>query len=75
MFVYQLIFNALELKNDKGTEYIISRKSKGINNSKLIELYGAFLPYLKYLRKIGIQFNRTHVVIELNNHVIKAVNV
>ena len=30
MSVYQPTFNVLELKNDKGTEYIISWNSKGI---------------------------------------------
>ena len=29
MFVYQPIFDAIELKNDKGTDYILSLKSKG----------------------------------------------
>ena len=47
MFVYQTIFNMLELKNDKCTEYIISRESKGIYNSKLIALQDAFLPNVK----------------------------
>ena len=37
----------LELKNDKGTEYIISWKSKGLNHSKLIALRGTFLPNVK----------------------------
>ena len=49
MFVYQPTFNVLELKNDRGTEYIISWKSNGIHNSKLIALYGAFLPNVKYI--------------------------
>ena len=30
MFVYQLKFSVLELKIDKGTEYIIGWKSKGL---------------------------------------------
>ena len=30
MFVYQLKFSVLELKMDKGTEYIIGWKSKGL---------------------------------------------
>ena len=30
MFAYQLKFNVLELKIDKGTEYIIGWKSKGL---------------------------------------------
>ena len=65
MFVYQLTFNMLELKKDKGTEYIISYKSKGVYNSKFIALHQAFLPKVKYFRnniKIGIQFNSTIIL-------------
>ena len=76
MFVYQLTFNVLELKNDKGTKYIISCKSIGIYNSKVIALHGAFLPNMKYFRnKIGIHFNSTPFVIEQNNCTTKIVNV
>ena len=32
----------LELQKDKVTEYFIGWKSKGVYNSKLIALYGAF---------------------------------
>ena len=39
MFVYQPIFNVLEPKIDKSTEYIIRLKSKGVYNSKLITLH------------------------------------
>ena len=31
-FVYQLTFNLLELKNDKGTDDVLSQKSKGVYN-------------------------------------------
>ena len=37
MFAYQPTFNVLELKIDKGTEYIIGWKSKGVYNSKLVD--------------------------------------
>ena len=43
MFVYQPKYNVLKLKTDKGTEYMISWKSTGIYNSKLIALHGGFL--------------------------------
>ena len=43
MFVYQPKYNVLKLKTDNGTEYMISWKSTGIYNSKLIALHGAFL--------------------------------
>ena len=55
MFVYQPTFNMLELKIDKGTEYIIGWKPKGVYNSKLIALHSAFLhKVMHYGDKIGI---------------------
>ena len=42
-FVYQPILDSLELRKDKGTEYIVSRKSKRLYNSKLKLLYTALL--------------------------------
>ena len=76
MFVYQPTFNVLGLKNDKSTEYSIKWKSEGIYNLKLIALHGAFLPNIKYFRKkIGIQFNSTHLVTELKNYATKIVNI
>ena len=36
MFVYQPTLNVLGLKIDKGTEYVIDWKSKGLYNSKRI---------------------------------------
>ena len=76
MFIYQPTFNVLELKEDKGTEYIIGWKSKGVYNSKFIALHVDFLPNVKYFRnKIGIQLNSTPLVIEQNNYATKIVNV
>ena len=47
MFVYQPTFNTLKYKN-MSTEYIISWKSKGIYNSKLIVFnYKFFIPNIK----------------------------
>ena len=66
----------MKLRNDKGTEYIISWISKGLYNSKLIALNGAFLPNVNYFRdNIGIQFNNTPLVIEQNNYTTRIVNV
>ena len=42
MFVYQPIFDTLELKKDKGTDYVVSWKSKGVYTSKPKPLYTAF---------------------------------
>ena len=39
MFVYQPALNTLELKKDKGTDYVLSWKSKRVYNSRLIPLY------------------------------------
>ena len=35
MFVYQPTLDKLELKKNKGTDYVLSWKSNGIYNSKL----------------------------------------
>ena len=42
-FVYQPTLDTLELKKDKGIDYILSWKSNGVYNSKLKSLYTAFL--------------------------------
>ena len=39
MFVYQPPFNMLELKEEKGTEYITAWKSEGLSKSRLYPLY------------------------------------
>ena len=46
-FVYQPTLDTLELKKDKGTDYILSSKSNGVYNSKLKPLYTAFLYSIK----------------------------
>ena len=66
MFVSQSKFNVLELKINKGTEYIIGWKSKPLCNSKRIALHGDFLVNVKYFGvKIRIQFNKIPLVTEL----------
>ena len=47
MFVYQPTLDTLELKKDKGPDYVISPKSKGIYTSKLKPLYTAFFHSIK----------------------------
>ena len=55
LFVYQATLDLLESKRDKGTDYILSWKSKGVNNSKLKPLYPAFLHSVKrYINKLYI---------------------
>ena len=63
MSLYQSTFNAIKQKNQI-TEYVISQKSKGVYNSKLIALNNGFVPNKIFKRKIGIQFNNTPLVVE-----------
>ena len=46
-FVYQSILDKLELKKDRGIDYVLSWKSNGVYNSKLKPLYTAFLHSVK----------------------------
>ena len=50
MFVFEPTLDLLESKKDKGTDYILSWKSKGIYNSKLKSLYTAYLNSIKLSR-------------------------
>ena len=47
MFLYQPTLDALELKKDKGTDYVLSWKSKRLYTSKHKRLYTAFLHGIK----------------------------
>ena len=42
IFVYQATLSLLELKEDKGTKYVIGCKSEGVYTSKLTSLYTTF---------------------------------
>ena len=46
-FFYQPTLDTLELKKDKGTDYVLSWKSRGVFNSKLKPLYSTFLNSIK----------------------------
>ena len=64
-FVYQQAIDTLELKKDKGTDYVLSWKSKGVFNSKLKPLYTAFLRSIKLFGyKMGIEFGKDHLTVE-----------
>ena len=66
----------LELKIEKGTEYIVGWESKGLYNSKPIALHDAFLSNVKYFGiKIRIQNNKTPLAIEQINYTSGIVNV
>ena len=68
MFFYQPTLNTMKYKNTS-TGYVISCKSKGVYNSKLIALNGDFLPNTKYF------FNNTPLLIEKKKYTTKIVNV
>ena len=76
IFVYQPTFNMLELKEYKGTEYIISWESKGLFKSSLKPLFNPLPPSLKQFGyKVWIQFLDGFLIVENNNYLIKIVNV
>ena len=41
MFDYQATLDTLGIKKDKGTDYVLSQKSRGVYNSELKALYTA----------------------------------
>ena len=49
MYVYQLALDTLELKKDKGTDYGLSWKSKGVFTSKLKSLHNALFIAWEFL--------------------------
>ena len=75
-FVYQPTFDTLEFKKDKGTDYVLSWKSKGVYNFKLKPLYTAFLRSINLCGyRIGIKFDKDPLAVEQNNYLSKIVNV
>ena len=64
------------IKKGKGTDYVLSWKSNGVFNSKLKPLYTTFLNRIKLSEyRIGIKFDKDHLVVEQNNYLTKIVNV
>ena len=62
----------LELKEDKGTEYIIAWKSKGLFKSILKALFNPLSPGIKQFEyKLGIQFLNDSLVAGNNNYLTK----
>ena len=75
-FIYQPTLDTLELKKDKGIDYALSLKSKGVYNSKLKLLYTAFLHSIKPSRyKMGIKFDKVPVAVKHYNYLIKIINI
>ena len=54
---YQPTLDTLQVKNNKGTDYVLNCKSKGVFNSKLKPLYNLF----GY--KMGLKFDRNHLAV------------
>ena len=75
-FVYKPTLDKLQLKKNKGTDYVCGLKSNGVYNSKLKSLYPAFLHGIKLTGyKIGIKFNKDPLAVQQNNYLTKIVNV
>ena len=65
----------LELKKDKGADYVLSWKSKGVYNSKLKSLYTAFSHSVKLSRyRMWVKFDKHPLAVEQNNYTTKIVN-
>ena len=65
MFVYPSTLDCLELKEEKGTDYIFTSKLKRIYTSKHKPLYTAFLHSIKlYGYKMGIKFDKDLLAVE-----------
>ena len=75
MFVYQSTLDMLELKKDKGADYVLSLKSKRVYTSKIKPLFIGFLYSIKLPEyKIGIKFDKDPLAVEQNNYATKIVN-
>ena len=74
-FVYQPTFKLLQLKKDKGIDYIISWKLKGVCSSNLFLQHTVFLYSIQIFGyKIGIQFVKGPLFVEQNNYTSIIVN-
>ena len=68
MFVYQPTLDTLELKTDKGTDYVLSWKSKAVYTSKFNPLYTTFLHSVKLSGyRMGIKFDKNPLAVEQNH--------
>ena len=75
MSVYLPKLDKLELKKDRGTDYVLSWKSKKVYTSKLKPLYTAFLHSITLSGyKIGIKFDKDPLAVEPNNYLTKIIN-
>ena len=73
VFVYQPTIDTLQLKEEIGTNYVLSCKSKEKCISKLEPIYSAFLHSIKLSEyKVGMNFDKDSV--EQNNYATKIAN-
>ena len=73
-FVYQPKLDTLELKKDKGKDYVLSKKK--VYHYKLKPLYSALLHLINLPEyRIGIKFKECSLVVEKNNDLTKIVGV
>ena len=75
-FYYQSTLDTLELKKEKGSDYILSWKSNGVYNSQLKPLYTAFLHTIKFSEyRNAIKFDKEPLAVEQKkNYLSKTVN-
>ena len=63
-------------KKDKGTDYVVSWKSKGLFHSKPKPFYTVFLHTIKFAEyRIGIKLDQDPLAVEQTNYLRKIVNV
>ena len=75
MFVYQSKPDMLELKEEKGADYVLRWKSERVYTSKLKPLYTDFLHSIKLSGyRVEIKYNRDSVAVEQNNYITKIAN-
>ena len=76
MFVHQATLNTLELKKDKGTDYVLSWKSKRVYTANFKPLYTAFLHSIKHSGyRMIIKYDKKILAVEKNNYLTKVANV
>ena len=75
-FVYQPIFDTLEFKKEKFSDYVLCWKSNGVSTSIPKPLYTHFLQNIKRSGyKMRIKFHEDHLTVEQNNSLTKIENV
>ena len=75
-FIYRPALDILELKKDKGIDYVRSWKSKRVYNFKLKLLYTSFFHNIKLFEyRTGMKLDKDSLAVEQSNYLSKYVNV